>query len=122
MRDFYYDFQIDRKPILTPDEDIQMEFSDLDSSESGRDESGVMHRIVLRRNVKTWSVSYSFFSKEEYRYMESLFAGKDAFTVEYVDAHGSPAKCVAYRSKHGLTIHNARLGIYKNYKFNIIEC
>jgi len=122
MRDFYYDFQIDGKPILVPDEDIQMEFSDLDSDESGRDESGVMHRIVLRRNVKTWALPYATLTKDEYRYMESLFANKDSFIVEYVDAHGAHVKCVAYRSKHSLTIHNARLGIYKNYKFNIIEC
>lgn len=122
MRAFYYDFQIDKKPILMPDEDVQMELSDLDSSESGRDESGIMHRIVLRRKVKTWALPYAVLTREEYRYMESLFEGKDEFTVDYLDKDGKPAQCVAYRSKHSLTIHNARLGIYKNYKFNIIEC
>lgn len=122
MRAFYYDLQIDGKPILVPDEDVQMELSDLDSSESGRDESGVMHRIVLRRNMKTWALSYSALSQEEYRYMESLFASKDEFTVRYVDKDRREARCVAYRSKHSLTIHNVRLGVYKNYKFNIIEC
>ena len=122
MRGLYYDLQIDGKPILVPDEDVQMEFSDLDSSESGRDESGVMHRIILRRNVKTWSLSYAVLNREEYRYMESLFAGKDQFTVSYVDKDRCEARCVAYRSKHSLTIHNVRLGVYKNYKFNIIEC
>jgi hypothetical protein len=42
--------------------------------------------------------------------------------VSYVDKDGRAAQCVAYRSKHSLTIHNVRLGVYKNYKFNIIEC
>lgn len=122
MRAFYYDLQIDKKPILAPDADVQMEFSDLDSSESGRDESGVMHRIVLRRKVKTWSLSYAVLTNEEYRYMESLFEGKDQFVVDYLGAGGKPAQCVVYRSKHSLTIFNAKTGIYKNYKFNLIEC
>lgn len=122
MRAFYYDLQIDGKPVLAPDADVQMEFSDLDSSESGRDESGFMHRIVLRRNVKVWSLPYAVLTNEEYRYMESLFEGKDEFTVDYRDGKGNPAKCVAYRSKHSITIHNVRAGLYKNYKFNLIEC
>ena len=122
MRALFYDLQIDGKPILIPDADVQMEFSDLDSSESGRDERGFMHRIVLRRRVKTWSVPYDVLTGEEYRYMESLFEGKDEFTVDYRDGNGNPAKCVAYRSKHSITIHNAKKGIFKNYKFDIMEC
>lgn len=122
MRGFYYDLQIDNKPILVPDEDVQVEFSDLDEEDSGRDESGFMHRIVLRCNVRTWTLSYGVLSQEEYRYMESLFAGKDEFWVDYLNEEGKLARCAAYRSKHSLTIHNVRKGIYKNYQFSIIAC
>lgn len=122
MRGFYYDFQIDGKPILTPDQDVVMEVSDLDSDESGRDEAGVMHRIVLREGVKKWALSYNILTREEYRYMLSLFKGKPHFKVDYRDADGNPASCMAYHSKHNITIHNARTGTYKNYKVNIIEC
>ena len=51
MRPFYYDILVDGQPILVPDADITAEYTDLDSEESGRDESGVMHRIVARRGV-----------------------------------------------------------------------
>ncbi len=122
MRKFYYDIQIDNEPILVPDADVKIEYTDLDSEESGRDESGVMHRIVLRRDVKTWALNYASLTQKEYRYMESLFAGKDHFEIKYRDKDGNPASCMAYRSKHGIVVHNTRLGIYKNYAFNIIEC
>ena len=122
MRKFYYDFQIDDDPILVPDADVKLEPTDLDSEESGRDENGFMHRIVLRHDVKTWSLNYAILSGDDYRYMESLFAGKDHFEVKYRDRDGNPATCTAYRSKHSITVHNARKGVYKNYAFNIIEC
>ena len=72
--------------------------------------------------MKVWTLAYSVLTAEDYRYMESLFAGRDSFAVEYRDHSGKPERCVAYRAVHGITIHNARQGIYKNYKFNIIEC
>ena len=122
MRCLYYDFQIDGKPILIPDCDISMEMTDLDDADSGRDESGVMHRIVLRYDVKTASLSYANLTREEFLYMESLFKGKSEFLVDYRDHDGYPAQCLCYRSKHSITIHNARTGHYKNYNFNIIEC
>lgn len=122
MRKFYYDFLIDGKPILVPDEDMTLEASDLDSEESGRDESGVMHRIVLRHDVKKWNIPYGTLTREEYRYMQSLFEGKTQFLVEYRDDGGQPASCTAYRSNYGITVRNARTGVYKNYKLNIIEC
>ena len=121
-RKFWYDFQIDNQPILAPDQDIKVEYTDLDSEESGRDENGFMHRIVLRRGVKTWPLNYASLTRDEYRYMESLFAGKDHFEVKYRDLDGNPASCLAYRSKHSIVVHNARTGACKNYAFNIIEC
>lgn len=122
MRNYYYDLLIDGKPILVPDQDVAMEVSDLDSDESGRDESGVMHRIVLREGVKKWSLPYAQLTREEYLYMTSLFRGKPQFGVEYRDDDGHVAHCTAYHSNHSITIHNARTGTYKNYKCNIIEC
>lgn len=122
MRNFFYEMLIDKKPILVPDADLQMALNDLDSDESGRDESGFMHRIVLRRQVKTWSLSYAHLTAEEYRYMESLFEGKDSFQVTYRGLSGRRAACTAYRAKHSLTIHNIRTGTCRNYSFNIIEC
>lgn len=122
MRGFYYDLQIDGKPILIPDQDVKMEFSNLDAEDADRDEAGFMHPIVLRHMVRTWSLDYGILTAEEYRYMEALFAGKQSFTVDFLGTDGKPARCIAYRSAHSLTLSNVRMGIYRNYQFSILEC
>ena len=122
MRKFYFDLQIDGKPILIPDADVQVEFADLESEDSGRDEGGFMHPLFLRRGIRTWTLDYGTLTAEEYRYMEALFVGKVTFSVDYLDEHRKAARCTAYRSQHSIAIHNARLGIYRNYQFSIMEC
>ncbi len=42
-------YKVDGRALLAPDEGVEISLSDLDSSDSGRDESGVMHRFVVRR-------------------------------------------------------------------------
>ena len=37
-------FLIDGQPMLAPDENVEISVEDIDASDSGRDESGVMHR------------------------------------------------------------------------------
>lgn len=116
------DYRIDGEPMLVPDEDVSLSFADLDSSDSGRDESGIMHRIVVRERVATWGFNYSQLTAEEYRYMRTLFAGKPEFTFTYRDLDGYLVETRAYCSNESITYHNAKLGLYKNLKFNIIEC
>ena len=122
MRKEYFDILIDGKPILVPDQDMEMEYSDLDSPETGRDESGVMHRIVLRQGVRKISIHYGSLTREEYLYMRSLFAGKSEFAVTYRDHDGFEDTFLAYQACHSITVHNARTGLYKNYKLTLIEC
>ena len=121
MRPFYYEITIDGNPILVPDADISVEFSDLDDNDSGRDEMGFMHRVVLRHDVKKFPLSYAFLTMEEYRYMESLFRGKSEFLVKCRNIDGQPMEFLAYRSNYKITFHNARSGMCKNYGFNIVE-
>ena len=40
-------YLLDGKPVVAPDGDMEMSFEDLDSAQSGRDESGYMHRMVV---------------------------------------------------------------------------
>ena len=119
---FFEDYQIDGKPMLVPDADVSLSFADLDSSDSGRDESGIMHRIVVRERVATWGFNYSSLTAEEYKYMRSLFAGKSEFAFTFRDLDGYLVETRAYCSNDSITYHNARLGLYQNLKFNIIEC
>lgn len=117
-------FLIDGLPMLAPDEDMEISMEDIDTADSGRDESAVMHRIVVRRGVGKWSFSYAYLTGEEYAYMESLFAGKDSFRFSYPPTAGdSELKVVtAYRSKHGILWRSAATGQYRNYRFSIVEC
>lgn len=110
--------------MLAPDADMDLSFEDLDSSDSGRDESGYMHRIMIRYKVGTWSFHYSSLSQAEIDYMESLFAGKPIFEFTFPDIANDmkPKTVQAYRSKFGIVWHSAETGDYRNYKFSIIEC
>lgn len=117
-------FTINGKPMFAPDEEIEVKYNDLDASDSGRDESGYMHRIVVRYKLGTWSFVYSNISEEERMYMESLFPDEPDFIF------GHPSRLdpsvqeetTCYRSNYGIAWKSAGMDIWKNYKFNIIEC
>lgn len=121
-RNKYYEYQVDGRPLLVPDSDVQIAQSDLDAEDSGRDESGFMHRMVVRERVKTWSFSYAVLSHMDYWYLEKLFAGKPDFEWKYRGLNGQPVTTRCYCSKNSITLHDAKRGIFKGYKFNIIEC
>ena len=122
MRQVYFDLLIDGTPVLVPDAGLEMEYTDLDGAETGRDESGVMHRILLRSGVRKFTIHYASLTREEYRYMQSLLAGKATFEVTYRDHDGFPKTFRAYHAAHAITVQNVRTGLYKDCKFPIIEC
>lgn len=117
-------FQINGKPMLVPDSDVSVSYNDLDSSDSGRDESGVMHRVPVRFKVGTWAFSYSYLSEEEKQYMESLFPDAASFEFTHPDRVDSSILTTtqAYRSKYSISWKNAITGTWSGYGFNIIEC
>ena len=82
-------FQIDGKSLYAPDCDIEPSYSDLDSSDSGRDEAGYMHREVVREKVATWPIAYSCLTDDEYKYTIGLFAGKSTFQFTHPKAGSS---------------------------------
>lgn len=122
MRDYDGDFLIDGNPILLPDEGVEISMEDLDSTESGRDESGVMHRIVLREKVRKYILPYGSLSREDWVYLQSLISGKPTFEVTKREPDGTTAVFTAYCSKIGISLYNKRTGLYKNLKLSIIEC
>lgn len=119
--DFY---QVDGQPMPAPDEEPEFSFADLDASDSGRDESGVMHRIVVREKVGTWSFSYAHLSDEDLAYLRNLFAGKAQFTFTHPVFGSSNAteSCTAYMSQYSAVWKNQRTGQWRNFKFNIVQC
>ena len=124
MRKFSEDFFINGRPMLLPDEEVKMTFTDLDDAATGRDESGVMHRMVVRYKVGSWAFSYGQLSEEEKRYTESLFPDEPSFTFTHPARLDAAQKedTTCYRSKYSLSWKNARTGLWSGYGFNIIEC
>lgn len=116
-------YQLNGQPILAPDADVEMEFSDLDAADAGRDEGGYMHRAVVRRKVGVWHFTYSHLTGQEYRYMLSILPEEGEFTFTYPDPVTGTAKTTrAYLSNYGIVWHNSRTDHYRNFKFSIIEC
>ena len=117
-------FLINGQPMLAPDADASVNYEDLDSSDSGRDQSGVMHRVVVRYKVPSWSFTYSHLTEEEKRYMEGLFPDEPTFTFTHPDRLDASklVETVCYRSKYGIVWKNASTGLWSGYAFNIISC
>ncbi len=121
-RAFCYEYSIDGKPLLAPDMNVNITENDLDSNDSGRDESGYMHRIVIRSSVKTFEFVYAVLDAEDFMYIQSLLNGKTDFKFTYQNPDGSLTTTRAYSSKRSITLRNYATGEYKNLKFSIIEC
>jgi hypothetical protein len=116
-------FKINGKPVFAPDENVQISWSDIDSAESGRDEAGNQHRIVIRYDVASITFTYSNISEAELAYMRSIFPKEPDFLFEYPDPTDSEKvrKVRAYRHKQSILWKNAATGQYRNYKFTITE-
>lgn len=110
--------------MLVPDEEALCSYEDLDDDSSGRDESGVMHRLVVRYKVGTWVFSYDHLTEEEKQYMESLFPDAPTFVFTHPSrqAAAQPEDTTCYRSKYSLSWKNARTGLWSGYSFHIIGC
>lgn len=124
MRQLTQLFQINGVPMLVPDTEVGVSYEDLDDADSGRDESGVMHRIPVRYKVGSWSFTYGHLTEEEKQYMEGLFP--DAADFAFTHPHRTDAAVSvterAYRSKYSISWKNARTGLWSNYGFTIIGC
>ena len=117
-------FPINGKPMFAPDNEMSFSFEDIDASDSGRTEDGVMHRSPVRYKVGKWSFKYSRISEEQKNYMESLFPDSPTFQFTHPSRKDSDTleTTECYRSKYELSWYSAKDGLWRNYKFNIIEC
>ena len=117
-------YQINGKPMLAPDAGVEMSFEDLDSADSGRDETGFMHRVVMRNKVGVWNFCYSHLTQGEYAYMLSILPNTGSFTFTHPVLSDSTQSetTTASLSKYGIVWQSARTGEFRNLKFSIIEC
>lgn len=116
-------FKINGSPIFMPDSDFYASYKDVQSKDSGQDESGVTHRIVLKHKAGEWRFVYNSITEAEKNYMESLFPESDDFEFEYPDRKDSYKRCTcrAYRASYGISWRSAPDGLWKNYNFVIAE-
>lgn len=117
-------YQINGKPMLAPDAGVEMSFQDLESRDSGRDESGFLHRIVMHNKAGVWGFTYSHLSREEYSYMLSILPeeGHFIFTHPVLSDNTKSETTTAYLAGYNITWQSARTGEYRDLKFSIIEC
>lgn len=117
-------FQINGQPMIAPDQDVAMRFEDLDAAQSGRDEAGFMHRIVVRSKVGVWEFSYSHLTGAQYRYLLSILPTGGSFTFTHPSQQDAAVleDTQAYLSQYGVLWHSARTDTYRNLKFSIIAC
>ena len=117
-------YQINGKSMLAPDNEQSYSFEDIDASDAGRTEDGVMHRSPVRYKVGKWSFSYSSITEEEKQYMESLFPDEPTFEFTHPDRIDSSKLVIStcYRSKYSINWFSSKDGVWKKYSFNIIEC
>lgn len=107
---------INGSPLPIPDENVTITENDLDSEDTGRDESGYMHRLVLRHGVKTWEFPYPVISADDYEYIKSLIAEPE-FPVSFWGY-----ETTAYCSNATAVLRNAKTGEYRDFTLKIIEC
>lgn len=117
-------FQVNGVSMLVPDADVTVSYEDLDTADAGRDESGFMHRMVVRYKVGSWKFEYAHLTEEERQYMEALFPDEATFQFRHPSRQDANTAEVTtcYRSKYGLSWRNARTGLWSGYSFSIIEC
>lgn len=122
MRAFTDAFLIENKPLLVPDEGVQVSYEDIDGAAAGRDQAGYMHRAMVRCKVPSWTFTYSHITEEEKNYMESLFGETDSFLFTHpcrTDASAlEQTRC--YRSKYGIAWKSAVTGLWSGYSFTVI--
>ena len=115
-------FKINDAPMLAPDAGVEVSYSDLDASDSGRDESGYMHRLVVRHKIPTWQFSYTHLTAEEYGYLRSILPREGTFRFTYPNEDGQQETIEAYLSKYTVLWQDLRRGSYRNLKFSIVGC
>lgn len=122
MRDYDFDFQVDGQPILVPDAGVAVKKTELLAADSGRDESGFFHRRLLRQRMRQWDISYGAVDGQEYRYLQSLFAGKESFLFSFRGEDGQPQTARCYCGGSTASLCDSTRSVYKNLKFSVVEC
>ena len=118
--------QIDGQNLPLPNESPKIQYTDVESSDSGTDEGGYYHREVLRFDVMSWTLEYSNLSNADCAYLLSLLRGKSTFQFTFPvsdDGEGvtKTETRTCYCSNYGAAVFRLRMGIWSDISINIQE-
>ncbi len=113
---------IDGSPMLTPDIDVEITHEDVTASDSGFDQAGFYHRMVIRYNKRSWKFKYAVLTKEEFVYLRSLMKEKENFAFSFLNELDEEETVQAYSKPVTVAYQSKRSGLYKNLTLEIIEC
>lgn len=113
---------INGQPIYVPD-DIDVAHDNIVTKDSGRLEDGYNRITWVRPDIRTVTFSYNNITGAEVAFMRSLTQGK-VFELTYFD--NGVLSMVGYVGKQtysqkNLSVHAAEGGLYKDYKFTVVE-
>lgn len=81
--------QINGQPLPTPTESPSIAFTNITSSDSGRDEGGYYHQEIIRSGVLSCSLQYSYLSNSDAAYLLQLLSA-DSFTFTCPTPNSGP--------------------------------
>lgn len=119
--------QIDGQPLPEPTETADIQFQDIESSDSGADEMGVYHREVLRFGVLSCTLTYGYLTNEDCAYLLGLLQNKTTF--EFTCPAASSAADVTdtitrtcYCANYGAALQRLQAGVWRDMELQIQEC
>nr|DAG08950.1 MAG TPA: hypothetical protein [Caudoviricetes sp.] len=119
--------QIDGNTLPEPTEAAEIKFTDVESEDSGKDETGVYHREILRFGVLSCTLTYSHLSNEECAYLFRLLENKSTFRFTCPISSDSrnveqTVTRTCYCTDHGAALQRLKAGVWRDAKLQIQEC
>lgn len=119
--------QIDGQPLPVPTETADIQYTDVESDDSGADEMGVYHREVLRSGVLSCTLTYGYLDNEDCAYLLGLLQGKTTFSFmcpvasTTADVTQTTTR-TCYCANRGAALQRLKSGVWRDMTLQIQEC
>lgn len=119
--------QIDGQPLPVPTETADIQYTDVESDDSGADEMGVYHREVLRSGVLSCALTYGYLDNEDCAYLLGLLQGKTTFRFTCpvpstaADVTQTTTR-TCYCANRGAALQRLKSGVWRDMTLQIQEC
>ncbi|MDD6948511.1 MAG: hypothetical protein PUI75_05725 [Subdoligranulum sp.] len=119
--------RIDGQPLPEPTETADIQFQDIESSDSGADEMGVYHREVLRFGVLSCTLTYGYLTNEDCAYLLGLLQNKTTFqfTCPVATSTADVTQTITrtcYCANYGAALQRLKAGVWRDMELQIQEC